>query len=511
VANTLALSSENVEPETVDLDTMALWRTAHWAGAFEDDEDESDDGAGDERERVHAVLDIGSRSVRLILVEGEELVEMRALRIGESVVADQIARHYGVDHDEAREAVLRSLSTGEDVQITAAALPATGEPEAGGLLTDGAPSDAPAAATPSEVLVPHDEIEAAHTKFLQRLARELTRFLAATEVGSRIDKVWVTGAASRGRGVREMLLAVFGMEAQELDILGHLAHDLDDDEAEELAPQLASAIGLALGPMGGPSGFQLRREDLALVHGFDAIKFPLAIACMFALLAMFVYSQRQLMVLRNQEFELARRYVEPGKPDEIVFHGMLHPIFSNERWFKNRDYFSLRNKSGKVTYDFGDLQEEVLAAPVHRRIRIVRDRLRDVAEQKQELSGVYQDISLESGLAVLVRWAEILKAVEPDLDRYLVPELDLSMRPRSRSLKFDIVFRGSDFRSKAHDILKAAIVRDMDDARSPFGGDDNKGVEVREKLFDDKDHPDATGATFSFTIPVKDSFAPFGA
>ncbi|MBP8302191.1 MAG: pilus assembly protein PilM, partial [Planctomycetes bacterium] len=62
-----ALSALSIEPEAVDLDTMALWRVADWAGAFEAG------GEGAVAGGVTAVVDLGTRSVKVVLVEGNSL------------------------------------------------------------------------------------------------------------------------------------------------------------------------------------------------------------------------------------------------------------------------------------------------------------------------------------------------------------------------------------------------------------------------------------------------------
>ena len=63
-----AMSTRGVEPETVDLDTMALWRAADWVGAFEGADDASDGAPAP----IHAVVDVGARTVKVLLVEGDD-------------------------------------------------------------------------------------------------------------------------------------------------------------------------------------------------------------------------------------------------------------------------------------------------------------------------------------------------------------------------------------------------------------------------------------------------------
>ncbi|MCK5945365.1 MAG: pilus assembly protein PilM, partial [Planctomycetes bacterium] len=236
-----SLSAQGIDPETVDLDTMALWRAADWAGAFDYDVEDGD-ASGDKP--VHAVLDLGSRSVKVILTEEDQLVDMRVLRLGDHVVAEQLARQHGIHSEQARAAIAECLRTGSDAYITPdelPQLPAPGVDDAGEAPAEGdvdaaetaetPAAELPAAAAAEPTVVPYRDVEAAHTKYLQRLARELTRFLTATGMAARVRSVWVTGTASRSQGVAEMLAAVFGVQPRELDVLSHLAHDLDEDEA----------------------------------------------------------------------------------------------------------------------------------------------------------------------------------------------------------------------------------------------------------------------------------------
>ncbi|MCA8968099.1 MAG: hypothetical protein KDC48_24670, partial [Planctomycetes bacterium] len=172
------------------------------------------------------------------------------------------------------------------------------------------------------------------------------------------------------------------------------------EEAQQLGPSLSTAIGLALGQLGGPEGFQLRREDLALTRGFERIKFSLAIACMVGLLAMFVHANSLSIQLKNLELQIGKQFVDPKDPEAIQFFGMLNPLF-NDAFFRNKDLFETR-KNGRL-YGYKELAADVVAAPVQDRVRIVRDRLRDIVNEKQKATGVYEDVSIESGLAVLVR------------------------------------------------------------------------------------------------------------
>ena len=498
-----SMSSLGIDPESVDLDTMALWRAADWAGAFESDGDSGDEEAAP----IHAVIDLDARSVKVLLVEGSQLVDMRVLRLGDHVVCEQIARAYEIHSEQARAAVAEGLRTGSDVRVERAEASMLAAPQDEGDAGAAAEAEqADDAGTSEELggaLVSFADVEAAHANYLTRLSRELTRFLAATGMAARVRSVWISGAACKAPGVADMLADVFGMQPRELDVLSHLAHDLDDAEAAELSPQLAVAVGLALSPLGGPEGFELRQEDLAQRGGFEAIKFPLAIACMVGLLAVFVLWYKKSVELRQLEYEIGHQH----KPDTDLFHGFLNQLMSQSSWLKDKRYFARKGRDGRTIYKYKDLLEEVSAAPVNERVGIIRRQLREVARQKQKETGVYEDVKIESGLSVLVRWVEILKSVEPQLGRYLVPSLELSMKPKSRKLQFKVAFRGEDFRSRMS-VLQAAIARDAAKPDSPFMQSDKPTPP--EQLFSDRKESGVTGAYFTFTIPIKDSFEPFG-
>jgi hypothetical protein len=476
---------------------MALWRAAHWAGAFA--------GAAGAEANVTAVVDLGAHSVNVLLVEGEHLVEMRVLRVGDGAVADEIARKNGIDVAAAREAVQACLATGADQRIEVpAALPAAPKGDSAEATADAAPPAVPATRV---VRIEHAAVEAAHTACMQRIARELTRFLAASGRSERLRAVYATGGASRSAAAKEMLAAVFGVEVRELDLLAHLSHDLPPDQAAELGSRIAVALGMALGALGGPAGFELRQEDLLLAKGFERVKFPLAIFCMVAVLALFVHWNLRKAEKRTLEIQIGLEYFDkkdPKKPPQ--FFGMLNSLFAST-WFENPQQFRLV-KGGK-DYVYKDLVAELLAAPVHRRLQIVRDRLRDVSEQKQKDSGIFEDVSIESGLAVLVRWSEMLRDAEPELGRFLVTKFDLSMKVPNRTLEFTVAFRGDDFRDR-RSALQRVIDAELDRADSPFERPKRPDEGKSEDMFRDSKESGVIGAYYRIVLHVKENFRPFG-
>jgi Tfp pilus assembly PilM family ATPase len=486
-----ALTAQSIEPETVDLDTMALWRVAHWAGAFEGG------GEGSVVGGVTAVVDLGTRSVKVVLVEGDTLVEMRALRLGDAAISEDIARRNGVGLSVARDAVRECLTSGGDCRVEVdEALPATGS---------GDNTGAEAAPKQRVVTITHQEVDAAQTAFLQRLARELVRYLTSSGKASQIKALWITGGAIRVPGMREMLQEVFSIEPRELDVLGRLQHDLDPETAADLAPRIATAVGLALTPFGGPTGFDLRQEDLAYTRGFERIKFPLAIACMVGLLALFVFGNQLSTQLKHLELEIGKTYQDKDPKVPLQFHGMLYSVFST-KWFEIPQNFRLEQSKGK-DYGYKDLIADLDGMPVQKRVLFVRDKLAKIAEQKQKESGIYEDVSLESGLAVLVRFAQVLNGIEPQLGRYLMMRLDLNMKAPNRSLEFVVAFRGDDFREKAA-VLEQAFDAECEKGDSPFAKSTGRDSKSKEDLF--KPDPSVRGAYYTIKIGVKPVFEPFG-
>ncbi|MCA8976805.1 MAG: pilus assembly protein PilM [Planctomycetes bacterium] len=507
-----ALEAVAVEPETVDLDTMALWRAADWAGAFE-----RDAAAGIPEDGVTAIVDVGSRSVRVLLVAGDQLVDMRTLRLGELAVADDIAARHGLSLAAARQAVDECTASGEScvvdvaLELPAAAGTVDDDHDGGGdfILEEEGEGETGGGAATRAVIVRPEEVDAARAAFLQRLRRELVRYLTASGRGD-LCAVWMTGAGCRMPGIDAVLTEAFDLEPRELDLLAHLQHDLDEDAVARLGPRLAVAIGLALAPMGGPQGFDLRREDLAYTRGFERIKFPLTITLMVALLALFVYGNHRAAELNLLELEIGKTHV--GEGNKVDFFGQVNMALAG-RWWENPQNFRLESRGkGNKDYKFKDLRDELVETPVHRRVSLLRDKLKLVAAQKQKESGIYESVALESGYAVLVRFSEVLSRVEPEIGPYLLTKLDLNMKGKRRTLEFTIAFRGSDFRQKG-DILMRAFEAEYARPDSPFEPPEltkNKEFSV-EKPFRDYDKTKVDGIYNLITLNVKESFTPFGA
>lgn len=501
-----ALERAKIEPERVDLDAMALFRVADWCGAFAAGETTAVPAGSASKGPITAVLDLGSRSTRILLVEGSRLLDMRSMRLGDASIVDALVRAHAMSLDVARTAVRACLEHRTDYQAEVVDAPpaAVGEGE-----------DAPAPATPTtrQVLVSHHDVDQERAAFVQRLRRELVRFLASTGRANDVAGLWVTGGASRLDGVAAMLEEVFGVAPRALDVLGDpkLKHSLSQEEVEQLGPNVAVAFGLALAEFGGPTGFDFRREDLAYTRGFDRVKFPLAIACMVALFASVVHGVRLSRQLENLEYRLGLTYAgKEADPKKPKFYGQINPVLAlgtltDDRYFKFQD--------GSRQYGFKELIADVQAKPVHERAKFVRDRLRRALETKQKESGIYEDVSLESGLAVIERFFEVLHKNEGALGKYLMCSLELSMRAspsRDVSGRFVLArfaFRGDDFRERN------AALRQMFEDECKRG--DSPFQKLEESIggdlpFRDGAEKGVAGSYYDLKIHVREAFAPFG-
>ncbi|MGE3173941.1 MAG: hypothetical protein AB7O97_15050 [Planctomycetota bacterium] len=528
-----ALEAEGIEPERVDLDTMALYRVADWCGAFtappsvrgDVDEDSGDDAGKEDSDDalpvpaaaaaaaaggdvgLTAVLDIGSRSTRVLLVEGGRLVDMRTLRLGDASVVEALARTHGLPLDTARDALRACLvdRTDFEAELDDAALPVAATADDDELALDDEP---PTAAVARRVQVPLASVEREEADFLQRLSRELVRFLASSGRSAGVQALWVTGGASRLPGMHTMLQSVFGIAPRELDVLTGLRHSLSPEQVAELGPQLAVAIGLALANLGGPRGFDFRREDLAYTRGFDRIKFPLAITCMVALFAAVVYGVKLNHQLRNLEYRIGLTFEGDQNPSEPRFFGELNPIARSSVF--EEETFQFRD--GNRTYDKKALLQDLAAMPVPDRIKFVRDRLRRALDLKQKESGIYEEVSIESGLAVLVRFFEVLQRAESSMGKYLLCSLDLNMRATpsgstsGRFLQCRFAFRGDDFRVRFA-ALRQEIENECQRPDSPF-----QEIDTRvggDRPFKDGAEKGIGGAYYDIKIHIKESFDPF--
>jgi len=154
---------------------------------------------------------------------------------------------------------------------------------------------------------------------------------------------------------------VFGREPRPLQYMDRLNHSLAEDEVDDLEPRLAVAVGLALGGLGGPKGFNFRQEELAFTRRFDRIKLPLAIACMLGLFfacfwGLKLYKDVDLLegvygkeVIRKKKAKSGRKTARGRKRaasgKQVYFSGylgtMVNPTLAAQRLLEPADYAKL--------------------------------------------------------------------------------------------------------------------------------------------------------------------------
>lgn len=491
-----SLEGVGIEPENVDLDATALFRTAECLGCFTDPVEGAAPMAEGESARVRLVIDIGARSAAVLVVIGGQLVDMRTLRSGTDAVVDEVVAAHGVTPAIARKLVLAALETGEDQAFAVPALPAAegsgGEPAEALALT--------ADAVPAQESVAHAFVVSARDRFLERFRRELMRFIASViNVGS-IESVWITGGGSLLPGVAEVIGEVCECPPRMLDVLGRLQHGLDEQEAAAINPRIAVAVGLALGMMGGSLRLNFRREDLAFARQFDRLKFPLAVACMLGLFFCIFLGLRNLRQLGLLESEYGTTTLIP--PEErkggppVRFAGSFVPrLMLPTGWMEQR----MERRA------YTQLCERLAKADTFEQIDIIRTELEKLKKSEQEKTGYYADLALESGFAVLVRLSEVLTAVEGQLGRYLITDIRLELPP-SGPRYVEVVFAlRQDFRA-VYDAIKQAFTEDASKPLSPFlKVADTTGV---EKLYADLEEGEE-GAYMTLRVDVKPRFDVF--
>jgi hypothetical protein len=111
---------------------------------------------------------------------------------------------------------------------------------------------------------------------------------------------------------------------------------------------------------------------------------------------------------------------------------------------------------------------ELARSPQFTQLARVRQALEKYQRAEQEKTGYYADLSLESGLSVLVRMAEVLQRLESQLGRYLLTEIKLELPPQTDGRYLELTFAlRDDFRAK-HAAIKQAFADDARQNDSPF-------------------------------------------
>ena len=478
-----ALDKAGLEPERVDLDTMALYRVADWSGALDQGDAEE---AGS-----RVVLDIGARAVRILVVKHGHLLDMRAIPLGCDSIAEDIAHRYDVGLDAARDAVIHCLATGTDYEAEEPEQAAESESEE---------AESASASLPARTrTVPVIAVEDARDKFQQRLRRELMRFLVAAKGVGDIEAAFLTGAGSQLPGVQEVLVDVLGCQPQPLDVLSKVQHELSEEDATYFEPRIAVAIGLALGNLGGVKGFNFRQEELAFTRGFDRVKLPLAIASMLALFALLFHGLGLYKELETKErivgVAVEREAKQSGRSRSrgasaattVQFTGYLHHLVNQGRWPERH-----------MKHDeYRQMLSNLARQPVDQRLQWYRNFLKGYLKKVQRDGQYIPELALDSGAAVMQQFASVITSVEKQLGRFYIAEVTLTLpAKKGRQLTFKVFFRGKEFREH-NAVLEDAFQATKKDADSAFDGLAKTTVEAPVTGAD-------PGGYYTYTVQIKD-------
>ncbi|MBK8976071.1 MAG: pilus assembly protein PilM [Planctomycetes bacterium] len=519
-----ALDAAGIDPERVDLDTMALFRVAQWAGCFGEDVAEAaaakaESGGGEDETlpvvvgagvpgagaRARIVIDVGARSTRVLAVVNGQLVDMRALRVGDDSIAADVAARTGAPVDTAREFVTSIWSGSPPSRGGSGRHGARADDGEDYVLDDldaEAESPTPAGeqvpAAPVVDLTP-ELVDASHERFLGRLRRELMRFLASVPRVSGVERAFLTGGASSLPGIHELIGEVFDCPVGALDVLGRLNHSLDDEQAQTLGPRIAVAVGLALGGLGRRDGFDFRQEELAYRRRFDRIKFPLAIACMLAVFLPFLYGVRKQKELTHLGMQYGLLY--DVKEGDNAGTGRVRAQFWGyvRALMQSGSAQSVQRVLGNEEYE--KLMRKLVGADTFERLPLIRAHLEQHLKREQEKTGVYQDLQLPSGVYVLSWMGDVVERMEPRLNEFLVTEVELQVpaQEKGRFLRFRVAMRGANYRER-FELLRQAFADTFSNPNSPFA----EFADSRdEDLFDD---PNVEGAFFEIKMTLKARF-----
>ena len=277
------LSSCEIDPVAVDLDVAALCNAAALAEAL------SPDG-------VTLVVDLGASATKVALLEGGRLRAIRAFRTGGDSVNAAIQQKMGVrfEEAEARKTGVRELRADQAY--------------------DG------------------DPLTQSVAEGLEKVAREVKRFVASVDPDLEVETAWLAGGASRAPGADTFLASRLGVDVQNLDVLAALRHRLPDPEAERLRPVAPVAVGLGLrGLRKGEVSYNFRQQEFRPRTALDQLKVPLAWCLAFALLLVcvlaydasieLVSARNEYNAFKKRQDEVWEKVMGPGKrkpPGPIV-------------------------------------------------------------------------------------------------------------------------------------------------------------------------------------------------
>ena len=310
----------SIDPVSVDLDTCALFNAYKVSSVYDPD-------------KTALVVDMGTTSTKIVLVEGGELRKMRSCRLETGVSAaarmllasreaaeaegdtgeDSAAAATGAPVDDRLKEIETSLDIFEDEETSP-----SGSMEDVGI--DELPPEADDAGAEAEgedyqgMFPGQVQEEFSYDDYLSRISLEIQRSLAGVSLGSSVELICVTG----GMSDREEALGFFADEFETETV--QLAFDNSFDmESKVSDPELlgrhgAVAVGLGMKLLREDSiGVDYRKGAYRYEHKFEKLMIPLIAASLliflFFLQATF-WSFQEWQEERNRMKAFAKRNKE---------------------------------------------------------------------------------------------------------------------------------------------------------------------------------------------------------
>ncbi len=475
-----ALKQAGVDVEIFDLDVTLLVNAAARLGHFRNEDGAGEDGKTETiDEKSQVIIGLGSESTTLILVKGGKLLTARVLRWGVDHLVRSLARELNIQPSLARASLDHYL--GLDVPSPVLADAAEGEPE-------GQVEQASEAGEEPEVPIEafeHREIDPAVLQaqvraLIQSLVRELTRFLAGTKGVGDPTKLLISGGGGLLPGFMDCLEEESGVPVEALDLLG-CCQDVAP-EIGELEPQLDLAFATALAGLGATEpSMNFRAEDLAFKRKFEQLKFPLATLVLAGAIALFFLNILNVKALNEIESSMGVWIENPRarKSGKKLPSGYAKGLLAHYAYSTKRGKYQSNSRVGQVlqgTKQQRELQNKLMNAGRFDRIATLRTFLRNQKTAQGKATGYIPEIKLESGVAVWQAFSEAVVSAQqdPELKRFIIPELDLLVSPskKARYFKFTIAFQGREEFRQQNAIfekhMKAALGTGISKNGSPF-------------------------------------------
>jgi cell division ATPase FtsA len=284
----LALLNQNgVDPMNLDLDMAAVYNAAQASGAFEAHPD-------------CVLLDIGATTTNILFVKEGELKSCRSLRAGSESITRALSQDLAVDTDSARDRAEQGDGSPREDDLLAP-IPLEIDEDGG----DPTRETERSAGELENAIVLQKQND-----FISRIHRETARSLSIYSTDVAVSAIYLTGAASLARGVKERLEQQFRKPVIRLDFLNEGDHAVDAADHERVNAGLGIALGCAL-KMLGQEGLDLefRRDELRYTRKFDLIKVALASTVSLIFILMFLTwlnYQNTLKIRRHELGEILR-------------------------------------------------------------------------------------------------------------------------------------------------------------------------------------------------------------